>query len=100
MADFFEVDRLVDELARLYATACATAWFKVEKKKPAPQEYRAKVVEFMRHFEHTLGTFPDTPEAESFRAHARQLLEAEIAKVLAGQNKDVEKRFKYFTDYG
>jgi hypothetical protein len=99
MADFFEIDRLIDELARLYATACATAWFKIEKKKPAQDEYRAKVIEFMRHFEYTLSTFQKTPEADSFRAHAKKALEAEIEKVLAGQNKEVEKRYKYFVDY-
>jgi hypothetical protein len=100
MADFFEIDRLIDELARLYATACATAWFKIEKKKPAQEEYRAKVAEFMRHFEYTLSTFQKTPEEESFRANAKKALEAEIEKVLAGQNREVEKRYKYFVDYG
>ncbi len=100
MADFFEVDRLIDELARLYATACATAWFKIEKKKPTEDEYRAKVVDFMQHFEYTLSYFQKTPEADSFREHAKKALEAEIEKVLAGKNKEVERRFKYFVDYG
>jgi hypothetical protein len=100
MADFFEIDRLIDELARLYATACATAWFKIENKKPSQDEYRTKVAEFMRHFEYTLSTFQNTPKAESFRANAKKALEAEIEKVLAGQNKEVEKRYKYFVDYG
>lgn len=97
--DFFEVDRLVEELARLYATACATAWFRIEKKKPVQQEYRAKVAEFMKHFEHTLDTFQDTPEAGRFKEHARKALAAEVARVLAGENKEVEKRYRYFVDY-
>lgn len=97
--NFFEVDRLVDELARLYATACATAWFKIEKKRPAQEEYRAKVIEFMRHFEYTLSTFQKTPEGDQFRAYAKKALEAEIEKVRLGQNKEVDKRYKYFVDY-
>lgn len=99
MADFYEVDRLVEELAKIYATACATAWFKTERKKPTQPEYRAKVVEFMRHFEYTLSTFPQNAEADRFREHAKKALEDEVARVVAGQNKDVEKRYKYFTDY-
>ena len=99
MADFFEVDRLVEELAKIYATACATAWFKIDGKKPTPQEYRARVAEFMGHFEHTLSTFPATAKAQEFQDHARKALAAEVAKVVAGQNKDVEKRYKYFVDY-
>jgi hypothetical protein len=97
--DFFEVDRLIEEHAKLYSTACATAWFRIEKKKPDLQEYRAKVAEFMKHFEYTISTFPKTPDAERFKEYARKALEAEIAKVLAGQNRDVERRHKYFVDY-
>jgi len=98
--DYFEVDRLVEELAKIYATACATAWFKIEKHRPSPEEYRTKVTEFMRHLEHTLSTFTQqTPDAQRFLGHAKKALDVEVGKVLAGQNKDVEKRYKYFVDY-
>lgn len=98
--DYFEVDRLVEELAKIYATACATAWFRVEKHRPTPEEYRKKVAEFMRHLEHTLATFTQqTPEAARFVGHVKKELDAEVARVLGGQNKDVEKRYKYFVDY-
>jgi hypothetical protein len=98
--DYFEIDRLVDDLARLYSTACATAWFKIRgNKHPSKEEFRDKVVEFMRHFEYTLGSFPQTSVADQFREHARKSLDKEIAKVLAGENKDVEKRYKYYVDY-
>lgn len=53
----------------------------------------------MRHFEYTISTFPKTPDAEKFKEYTRKALEVEIAKVLAGQNKDVERRHKYFVDY-
>jgi hypothetical protein len=53
----------------------------------------------MKHFEYTLASFPQTPAADQFREQARKSLEKEIAKVLAGQNKDVEKRYKYYVDY-
>ena len=98
--DYFEIDRVVEDLAKLYSTACATAWFKIEgNKHPTQEEFRDKVVEFMKHFEYTLATFPQTSTADQFRDHARKSLEREIAKVLAGENKDVEKRYKYYVDY-
>jgi hypothetical protein len=98
--DYFEIDRLVEDLARLYSTACATAWFKIRRyKRPSQEEFRDKVVEFMKHFEYTLASFPHTPEADQFRERARKSLEKEIAKVLAGENKDVEKRYKYYVNY-
>ncbi|MDQ3836228.1 MAG: hypothetical protein M3270_04750 [Thermoproteota archaeon] len=98
--DYFEIDRLVEDIAKLYSTACATAWFKIwGNKHPSEKEFRDKVVEFMKHFEYTLATFPQTPAADEFREHARRSLEKEITKVLAGENKDVEKRYKYYVDY-
>ncbi len=99
MVDYFEVDRLVEELAKLYSTACATAWFKIENKKPTIEEYRSKVVEFMKHFEYTLSVFPKNSAAEDFKQHASKKLHEEISDVLSGRNKEVEKRYKYFVDY-
>jgi hypothetical protein len=53
----------------------------------------------MKHFENTLSTFPSTPEAQEFREHATRKLHEEISRVNAGENKEVEKRYKYFVDY-
>ncbi|NOJ27221.1 MAG: hypothetical protein DA330_04330 [Nitrososphaera sp.] len=99
MKDYFEIDRLVDEMAKLYSTAFATAWFRIENKKPTKEEYRAKVVEFMKHAEYSMAAFPDNPAAKEFKEHANMKLKEEVSKVLAGENKEVEKRYKYFIDY-
>ena len=100
MPDYFEMDRLVEDLAKIYSTACATSWFKITgNKHPTKEEFRGKVVEFMRHFEYTLAAFPPVSAAEQFREQARKSLESEIASVLAGENKEVEKRYKYYVDY-
>ena len=100
MPDYFEIDRLVEDLAKIYSTACASAWFRTQNiKKPSEEEFRSKVAEFMRHFEHTLASFPPIPAADELRAHAKKRLEEEIARVVAGENKEVEKRYKYYVDY-
>lgn len=98
--DYFEIDRLIEDLAKLYCTACATSWFKIGgNERPSREEFRQKVVEFMKHFEYTLASFPQTAAADQFREQTRKSLEKEIAKVLAGENRDVEKRYKYYVDY-
>lgn len=99
MQDFFEIDRLVEDLAKIYCTACATTWFKLTKVKPMPTEFRAKVVEFMEQFEYTLSTFPKGQEVDQFRDYARKMLQREIEKVLQGNNKEVEKRYRYYVEY-
>jgi hypothetical protein len=98
--DYFEVERLVEDLAKIYATACATSWFKLtQNKKPTREEFRNKVVEYMRHFNYSLQAFPQSPEADNFRNYARGLLESEIQGILSGKNNEVEKRYRYYADY-
>ena len=100
MPDYFEADRMIEDLAKIYSTACATTWFKVSGSgKPTPERYREKVVEFMKNIEYSLSAFPDTPAASSFREHVTKRLQEEISRVKAGENKEVEKRYKYFVDY-
>jgi len=100
MQDYFEIDRLVEDLAKIYSTACASSWFKVSgNRRPTKEEFRNKVVEFMKHFEYTLSSFPGTPEADRFKERALKALQNEIDRVVAGENKDVEKRYKYYVDY-
>jgi hypothetical protein len=100
MPEYFEMERLVEDLAKIYSTACATSWYKIMgNKHPTEEEFRSKVAEFMKHFEYTLATFPQTPMADQFKDRARKTLESEIAAVLAGENREVEKRYKYYVDY-
>lgn len=97
--DYYEIDRLVEDLAKIYSTACATTWFKLAKaKRPTTVEFRTKVVEFMEHFDYTLSTFPQGPEIDEFRDYARRILRKEIEKVLQGDNKEVERRYKYYVE--
>lgn len=100
MPDYFEIERLVEDLAKIYSTACATSWYKVNNiLNPTMEEFRNKVIEYMNHFEYTISTYPNTPESDRFKEYATNLLKKEIDKVRKGENKEVEKRHKYFVDY-
>ena len=100
MPDYFEIERLIEDLAKIYATACATSWFKLtHNKKPTREEFRNKVVEYMGHFNYSLQSFPQSPEAENFRSYSKGLLEREIKGILSGKNSEVEKRYRYYADY-
>lgn len=100
MEDYFEIDRLVEDLAKIYSTACASTWFKLVQpnKPPTKDEFRSKVTEFMKHLEYTLSTFPDGQETDRFREYTREILRKEIEVVLQGANKEVERRYKYYID--
>lgn len=100
MADYFEVDRLAEDIAKIYASQLAVSWFKVNKdKRPSKEDFRDRVIEFMSQFDFSLGKFPETEEGIKFKEYAKSLLKNEIDKVREGKNKEVEKRYKYYAEY-
>jgi len=91
------MERVIEELAKAYPAQCATTWFKITKNhKPSQEEYRNKVVEYMRIFEYLLATFPPSPETDYLKELVKKSLAREIEKVIKGDNKDVERRHKYY----
>jgi hypothetical protein len=99
--DYFEIDRVIEELARTFAAPCTTSWFKVtNNKKPSKEEYRNKVVEFMKNLENTLSSYyPQNQESDRFIEYAKNGLRQEISMVLAGNNKEVERRHRYYVEF-
>ena len=50
--DLFELDRVLEDIAKTYAAPAATIWFKVtNNRKPTKEEYNKKVIEFVKKFE-------------------------------------------------
>ena len=101
--DFFEINRVLEELARTFAAPCATTWFKVtENANPSSEEYRDKVVSFMRLFENAFSSgFPEgSVNTKELREFIDQSLRYQISNVLSGSNKEVEKRYKYYVNHG
>lgn len=97
MMDFFEMERVIEELAKAYPAQCATTWFKITKNhKPSQEEYRNKVVEYMKIFEYLLATYPQGIETEQLKELVKKSLNREIERVLKGDNKDVERRHKHY----
>jgi hypothetical protein len=99
--DYFEIERVVEELAKSYAAPCTTTWFKVtNNKKPSTDEYREKVVEFMRQFESILSEqLPAGEEAASCLDYVKRLLNTQILLIRRGNNREVERRFQYYVNY-
>ncbi|HKU83625.1 MAG TPA: hypothetical protein VJP58_06250 [Candidatus Nitrosocosmicus sp.] len=99
--DLFEIDRVIDDMARGYAAPCATTWFKVtNNKNPTKEEYRKKVVEFMKHFEYVLANlYPTNTQTEYLRDYVKGGLRKAIHSINSGNNKEVERRYTYYTDY-
>jgi len=91
------MERVIEDLAKSYPAQCATTWFKVTRNlNPTEEEYRNKVVEYMKQFEFLLATYPQGPEKEKLKDIVKKALESEIKKVLDGDNNEVEKRYRHY----
>ena len=93
------MERVIEELAKSYPAQCATTWFKITKNhNPTKEEYRDKVVEYMKQFEYLLATYPQCPETNKLKELVKKSLDNEIEKVLHGNNNDVERRYKHYIE--
>ncbi|HEY9399871.1 MAG TPA: hypothetical protein VIP29_08265 [Nitrososphaeraceae archaeon] len=96
------MEKVLEELVRSLAAPSATTWFKVTgNKKPNPDEYRKKVVEFMNLFESSLSLgYRNNINSKDILDFIKKGVRDHVDVVLSGKNKDVEKRYKYYVDYG
>ncbi|MDW3631117.1 MAG: hypothetical protein QOK71_06745 [Nitrososphaeraceae archaeon] len=99
--DFFELDRVLEDIAKTYAAPSATVWFKViNNGKPSQQEYHEKVVEFIKKFENLLiSCFTDDKHSDYLKEYISKNIRYGISSVSAGNNKEVERRYRYYVDY-
>jgi hypothetical protein len=99
--NYFEIDRVIENLPKSFAAPSATTWFKVSgQTRPSVKEYRDKVIEFMNNFKSTLfESCPKNDSSKEFFEYAQDGFEKAIREVNIGNNKEVERRFTYFTEY-
>ena len=91
--DYFEMDRLIEDLPKLYSCSCASSWFKVESQwNPTRDELGNKVVEFMNYFEFTPSVHsPTPPKVKNSKNALENCCRERATLVLKGDNKEVKK---------
>lgn len=96
----FEIERAFDLLPHIVGSSWAVIWFRLNKiKKPTPEEYRKKVLEYLKMMEPIFESykgdeFSDIIKYIQIRKHE------EYEKIMSGLNKEVEKRYTRYIDYG
>ncbi len=97
----FEIDRAFDLLPHVIGSSWAVTWFRENKiKHPTREEYRNKVVEYVKMLDALIDSFPKSENFQEMTSFAKKRQKDEIEKILAGKNSEVEKRFERYVDYG
>ena len=98
----FEVARAFDLLPHVVGASWATAWFRMSgNKRPTRGEFRAKAAEYLLMAEPLYGAFAGMGgrfgEMSAYIARRRG---EEARRILDGSNKEIEKRYDRYVDYG
>jgi hypothetical protein len=99
--DLFELDRVLEDIAKTYAAPATTVWFKItNNKNPSKEEYNKKVIEFVKKFENLIKScYPENEESDYLKEYISTNIKYGISSINSGNNKEVERRYRYYVDY-
>ena len=97
----FEIERAFDVLPHIVGASWATIWFRLSgKKNPTREEFRNKVIEYFEMLEPIYTTYQGSKEFTEITAYIKRRKDEEIEKITKGENKEIEKRYVRYVDYG
>ena len=97
----FEIVRALDLLPHVAGASWAMLWFRIMKiKKPTIEEFREKTIEYFDKIQPLLDSFEEKEEFGDINRYMKNRFEEEKKLIRNGGNKEVEKRYKRYLDYG
>ena len=97
----YEVMRALDQLPYVAGASFATTWFRLGgHRRPTIQEYREKTALYFETACLALETFPDAERYAPIKEYIRGRLRREVARIVDGENPEIEKRYSRYVDFG
>jgi len=97
----FEIERAFDLLPHVVGSSWAVIWFRLNKiKNPTREEYRKKVLEYLKMMEPVFRSYQTDGEFLEIMKYICTRKQEEYEKITSGKNKEVEKRYERYLDYG
>ncbi len=97
----FEIERALDLLPHIVGGSWAMIWFRMEGiKNPTKEEFRNKVIEFFLKLEPLFKSFEANESLSDINSYIKNRLKNEIKQIELGGNKEIEKRYQRYIDYG
>lgn len=97
----FEISRALDLLPHVVGASFATVQFRLEgRRHPTAEEFRERCAMYFEAACVALDSFPNTIQFGQIRAYLHSRMEHELASIVGGDNKEIEKRYERYIDYG
>ena len=97
----FEIERALDLLPHVVGGSWAMVWFRLKEiKNPTKEEFREKVIEFFLDIDPLFKSFKTDESLNEINSYIENRLKNEKEKIKLGENKEIEKRYQRYIDYG
>ena len=97
----FEIERAFDLLPHVVGGSWATIWFRLnQKRNPTREEFREKVIEYFKILDPLSQSFPKNDSFNEMNSYIQRRYNEEIELIRDGKNKEIEKKFQRYVDYG
>ena len=97
----FEIERALDLLPHITGASWAMLWFRINGvKNPTKEEFREKSIECFNKIQPLFESFEKNKEFEEINQYMKNRFESEKKLIKSGDNKEVEKRYQRYLDYG
>ena len=97
----FEIERAFDLLPHVVGASWAVIWFRLSGiKSPTREEFRDKVIEYFTLLNPLFGSYPQTEDFSEMGKYIQTRLNEEISRIKEGKNREIEKRYDRYVDYG
>jgi hypothetical protein len=97
----FEIERAFDLLPHVVGASWAVMWFRLNGiKKPSKEEFRVKVLEYFDLLDPLFDSFTNKSEFDDIKNYIKHRRIEEVEKIKNGENKEIERRYERYIDYG
>ena len=97
----FEIERAIDLLPHIVGGSWAMVWYRMKGiRNPTRDEFRNKVIEFFQTLEPLFESLNGDDSMNEINSYIQNRLKNEIEQIKLGENKEIEKRYQRYIDYG
>jgi len=97
----FEIERAFDLLPHVVGASWATIWFRINgEKHPSREEFRSKTTEYFEMLLPIFETYQNDEKFNEISDYIKRRKDEEVKKIISGENKEIEKRYDRYADYG
>ena len=97
----FEIERAFDLLPHVVGASWAVIWFRLNDiRRPSREEYRKKVLEYFELLESLFESYPNDEKFKEMVDYINWRKKEEKEKIINGTNKEIERRYDRYVDYG